>query len=121
MEETPREPVRWPNPITRRTHDAPRIDLDTDVQPVRAEFRSYHSIDSRTGVPIGAGVVRLCRTPAIAATACRTHVDNKTVRVDLPADVSRYVILYAEWYVPADLRVDPDVSTYSTSWAFHLR
>src|SRR6478672_11462531 len=90
VEETPREPVRWANPITRRTHDAPRIDLDTDVQPVRAEFRSYHSIDSRTGVPIGAGVVRLCRTPAIAATACRTHVENKTVRVDLPADVGPY-------------------------------
>ena len=121
VEETPREPVRWPNPITRRTRDAAWIDLDTDVQPIRAEFRSYHSIDSRTGVPNGAGVAQLCRTPAIDAAACRTSVDSKTVRVDLPTDVGRYVILYAEWYVPADLRVDPAVSTYSTSWAFHLR
>ena len=95
--------------------------METDVQPVRAEFRSYHSIDSRTGVPNGAGVVRLCGTPAIDATACRTSVDSKTVRVELPADVGQYVILYAEWYVPADLRVNPEVSTYSASWAFHLR
>jgi hypothetical protein len=121
VDRAPREPVKWPSPAARRADSDTRIDLDTAVEPVRAEFRSYRAVDARTGVPTDTGIVRLCDTPAINAVACRTQLDGQTIRVDLPIGLGPYVVLYAEWYVPKNMRIDPSISSYSASWAFHLR
>lgn len=116
-ESTPRTPVRWPSPVRRR--DARLIvELSTPVAPVRAELRSYPTVDSRTGVPPASAEPQLCQAGAVPGPACSVHTNGQQVTVYADAIVDPYVVLYVEWYVPAHLRKDPAISTYTASWGF---
>jgi hypothetical protein len=118
---TPHEPVAWPDPVDRLDVSAATAILDTAVMPVRVEFRSYDSVDKRTGVPTTISDPRVCQTQIVNGQTCLVQVLRDDIVVTVPPDVARFVVLYAEWYVPVALRTDRNVSTYSASWAFHLR
>jgi hypothetical protein len=116
-ESTPRMPVRWPAPVRRRDTRLAVL-IGTPVAPVRVELRSYSAVDSRTGVPKSVAEPQLCQAGATPGAACSVHPDGRHITVTANAIADHYIVLYAEWYVPAQLRQNPSVSTYTGSWGF---
>jgi hypothetical protein len=119
LEQLPQEAIRWPDSGWVEKSSGATIELSTSVMPARVELRMFSDVDSETGIPAGTGDSAVCQTRVIQGTACSVRIADEKVQVVLPEKIESYLVVYAEWYVPSEMRTQEAPATQSVSWGFH--